>query len=95
MSNVFHEEVTQEDESSAGTASASDVGSLPTDKMPPECEKGLDAGHGNRFQSKLLMLFCIRAITGTELLGQGNKFNDLIFNFKKDENAGNEGENWP
>jgi hypothetical protein len=102
MSNVFHEEVTQGDESSAGTASASDVGSLPKDKMPPESEKGSDAGHGNRFQSKLLMLFCIRAINagykfylGKELFDQGNKFKNLIFNFKKDENAGNEGENWP
>jgi hypothetical protein len=102
MSNVFHEEVTQGDESSTGIASASAVGSLPTDEMPPESEKGSDAGHGNRFQSKLLMLFCIRAINagykfylGTELLDQGNKFDDLIFIFKKDENAGNEGENWP
>jgi hypothetical protein len=102
MSNVFHEEVTQGDESSTGTASASAVGSLPTNEMPLESEKGSDAGHGNRFQSKLLMLFCIRAINagykfylGTELLGQGNKFDDLIFKFKKDEKAGNEGENWP
>ncbi len=68
----------------------------------PLSEKGSDAGHGNRFQSKLLMLFCIRAINagykfylGKELFNQGNKFNDLIFNFKKNENAGNEGENWP
>jgi hypothetical protein len=102
MSNVFHEEVTQRDESSAGTASASAVGSLPTDEIPPECEKGSDAGHGNRFQSKLLMLFCIRAINegykfylGTELFDQGNKFDDLIFKFKKDENAGSKGESWP
>ncbi|XP_046643234.1 uncharacterized protein LOC124328494 [Daphnia pulicaria] len=45
MSNVFHKEVTQGDESSAGTASASDVGSWPTDEMPPVSEKGSDAGH--------------------------------------------------
>ncbi|EFX87117.1 hypothetical protein DAPPUDRAFT_97395 [Daphnia pulex] len=86
----------QGDESSAGIASASAVGSsavvsLPTDEMPPVSEKGSDAGHGNRFQSKLLMLFCIRAINaeykfylGTELLDQGNKFDDLIFKFTKD-----------
>jgi hypothetical protein len=70
--------------------------------MPPESEKGSDAGHGNRFQSKLLMLFCIRAINagykfylGTELLDQGNKFDDLIFKFTKDEYSENKGENWP
>ncbi|XP_046457768.1 uncharacterized protein LOC124204693 [Daphnia pulex] len=86
----------QGDESSAGIASASAVGSsavvsLPTDEMPPLGEKEPDARHGNRFQSKLLMLFCIRAINaeykfylGTELPDQGNKFDDLIFKFKKD-----------
>jgi hypothetical protein len=102
MSDALHEEVTQEEESSTGIAGDLVVSSPSADEMPPESEKGLDAGHGNRFQSKLLMLFCIRAINagykfylGKELFDQGNKFKNLIFNFKKDENAGNEGENWP
>ncbi len=104
MSNAFHEEGTQKGEPSAGTASASAVGSLPTDEMPPQSEKGSDAGHGNRFQSKLLKLFCIRAINagykfylGTELLDQGNKFDDLIFKYAKGEEAENKGrkKNWP
>ena len=71
------------------------------DEMPPESEKGSNAAHGHRFQSKLLMLFCIRAINarydfylGTELLDQGNKFDDLIFKYKKDKNADTTGDNW-
>ncbi|EFX78217.1 hypothetical protein DAPPUDRAFT_320752 [Daphnia pulex] len=102
MSDALREEVTQGDEPSAGTTSDLVVSSPSADEMPPESEKGSDAGHGNRFQSKLLMLFCIRAINagykfylGTELLDQGNKFDDLIFKFTKDENAEKKGDNWP
>ncbi|XP_046644473.1 uncharacterized protein LOC124329458 [Daphnia pulicaria] len=102
MSDALHEEVTQEEESSTGIAGDLVVSSPLEDEMPPVSEKGSDAGHGNRFQSKLLMLFCIRAINagyrfylGTELLDQGNKFDDLIFKFKRDENAGSKGESWP
>jgi hypothetical protein len=101
MSDV-REEVTQRTESSAGPASAMMVSSSSSDEMTPECEKGSDAGHCNRFQSKLLMLFCIRAINsgyqfyfGTELFDQGNKFDELIFKFIKGEEAKNVGENWP
>nr|CAH0106782.1 unnamed protein product [Daphnia galeata] len=71
------------------------------DEMPPISNKGSDAGHGNRFQSKLLMLFCIRAINegyefylGTELAEQGKKFDDLIFKYNKDKNADKTGDNW-
>jgi hypothetical protein len=53
MSDALHEEVTQGDEPSAGTASDLVVNSPSADEMPPESEKGLDAGHGNRFQLKI------------------------------------------
>jgi hypothetical protein len=76
------------DELLAEFASASAVSSSSADEMLPLSEKGSDAGQGNRFQSKLLTLFCIRAINvgykfylGTELLDHGNKFDDLIFKF--------------
>jgi hypothetical protein len=101
MSDVLYEELTQ-GESSAEIASGLAVNSPSADEMPPVSEKGSDAGQGNRFQSKLLTLFCIRAINagykfylGTELFDQGNKFDDLIFKYTKDEDAENKGENWP
>ena len=102
MSDALHEEVTQGDEPSAGTTSDLVVSSPSADEMPPESEKGSDAGHGNRFQSKLLMLFCIRAINagyrfylGTELLDQGNKFDDLIFKYATGEETESKRESWP
>ncbi len=101
MSGVLHEEVTQGDELSAVTASGLAVSSSSADEMPPVSEKRSDAGHGNRFQSKNFMLFCIRAINAgykfylaTELLEQGKKFDDFIFKYAKGEETENNGENW-
>jgi hypothetical protein len=92
----------QDDELPDATANVLTVSSPSKNEKPPESEKGPDAGHGNRFQSKLLVLFCIRAINaeykfylGTELAEQGKKFDDLIFKYTKDKNAENTGNNWP
>ena len=110
MSGVFHDEATQLTDDGGDellaliNESESESGSSQTanDEIPPESEKGSDAGHGPRFQSKLFMLFCIRAINagyefylGTELLDQGNKFDDLILKYTKDKDAGETGDNWP
>ena len=60
---------------------------------PLDSRKGNDADHGNRFQSKLLVRFFLRAINkgyafylGTELPDQGAKFDDLIFKYRKQGN---------
>ena len=60
---------------------------------PADSKKGKDAGHGNRFQSNLLVLYSLRAINkrydfylGTELPYQGAKFDDLIFKYRKQGN---------
>ena len=109
MSGVFHDEATQLTDDGGDellaliNESESESGSSQTanDEIPPESEKGSDAGDGNRFQLKLLMLFCIRAINegydfylGTELLDQGNKFDDLIFKYTKDKKVDKTGDNW-
>ncbi len=63
----------------AGQTALADMGLPATDKLP-------DNDHGNRFQSKLLLLSFIRAIKkdysfhlGTELFKFAGKFDDLIF----------------
>ena len=60
---------------------------------PADSKKGKDAGHGNRFQSNLLVLYSLRAINkrydfylGTELPYQGAKFDDLIFKYRTQGN---------
>ena len=92
----------QRDVLPAVTASVLTVGSSPKNEIPPESEKGSDAGDGNRFQLKLLMLFCIRAINegykfylGTELVDQCNNFYDLIFKYTQDKKVDKTGDNWP
>ena len=71
------------------------------DNKPIDSKKGNDADHGNRFQSKLLVLFFLRAINkgydfylGTELPDQGVKFDDLIFKYRRQGNEGNDASTW-
>ena len=92
--------VIDEEELVAGSSrqcpSITDDGNKPIDS-----KKGNDADHGNRFQSKLLVLFFLRAINkgydfylGTELPDQGVKFDDLIFKYRRQGNEGNDASTW-
>ena len=81
-------------------ATSSGEASLPSDK-PADSKKGDDAGHGNRFQSKLLVLYSLRAINkgydfylGTELPDQGAKFDDLVFKYRKQGNEEIDSSSW-
>ena len=85
-----HPEISQQSSSITGDES-----------RPMDSQKGNDADHGNRFQSKLLLLFFLRAINkgydfylGTELPDQGAKFDDLIFKYHKQRNEGSDTSSW-
>ena len=69
---------------------STDDESTGNDGRPVDSKKGNDAGHGNRFQSNLLVLYFLRAIKkgydfhlATELPEQGDKFDDLILKYRK------------